>query len=313
MAVTLTTTTGFSTLVQALIRAKAEQELRTSLPHMNPGNYVPGTYVKGTNLIRFARYADFSVVTTALTEGVAPTADDLSIDSQAFSATQYGATKGITDLAQMDSPHDLVAVAAERLAFQAARSMDVIVRDVLAAGTNVKYVTGSARTALGAGNIVTGALVKQMFWFLQKSNVPTFPDGTYRAIVSPDVARDIESDTASGGWIDAFKYTDNEPLLSGEVGRIFGVRFLVSSNAKVFAGGGSATTVDVHSSIFLGPDAYTVGDSQTLSSYFIPAGGDHTDPIGQESLLGWKVRFGAMLLDKSGARYVRLESGATAL
>lgn len=105
---------------------------------------------------------------------------------------------------------------------------------------------------------------------------------------------------------------NNAPLLSGEVGQFAGVRFMVSDSAKVFATAG-AGAVDVHSAFFMGPRSYVIGDSQTLRAYFIPRGGDHSDPLAQLGRLGWKVRFGTILMDEAGARYVRLESAATTL
>lgn len=310
MATFATTTSNFSALVQEVVRGTAEEELRASLPHITAGNYEPGTIIKGTNLIRYGRYPDLTAATTALTEGAAPTSRALSVETETLSVAQYGDVLEWTDLAEIDSPHDVVAIAGERAGRVAALTMDVIVRDILAAGTNVKYSNGSARSTVSA--TLTGAKVKNMFWFLRDSNVPTFSDGTYRAIITPEQAYDLESDTATGGWMDVHKYVDNTPLLSNEIGRYAGVRFQVSSNAKVFATAG-ASSADVHSAFFMGPKSYAIGDSQTLRAYFVPRGGDHSDPLAQLGKLGWKVRFGSILIDQAGARYVRLETAGSTL
>lgn len=314
MATLTTATTNFSGLVQDVVGRAAEQELRSSLVHAMPGNYLQTNFIKGTNFVRLARYADGSAVTTALTEGTPPTALEMSIASEGFSATQVGAVWEISDLGQADSPHDLIAVIAERAGRQAAVSIDTLVREILAAGASVQYVTATTRSLLATSNILTGALVKRMVADLKRRNVPTFGDGFYRAIIHPDCIYDLQTDTATGGWMDVRKYTGgpdgNLALLTGEQGRYAGVRFLESAAAKVFVNGG-ASNADVYSTFFFGPDAYTLADSQNLSSYFIPLGGDHTDPISQKAAVGWKVRFGCMLVDEVGPRYIRLESGAT--
>ena len=310
MATTTTATSGFSDLVQELVSKQLEDELRASLPHTQPGNYVPGRLIKGTNIIRYARYADLAAQTTDLTEGTAPTSQALSIASETLSVAQKGGVIEWSDLAELDSPHEIVSIAADRAARQAAVSIDTIVRDKIHAGTNVKYANSTARANVSAS--ITGALVKRMFWFLRDSNIPTFGDGTYRAIITPEQAYDLESDTSTGGWMDVHKYVDNSPLLSGEVGRYAGVRFMVSSSGKVFTTAG-AGAVDVHSAFFMGPDSYVIGDSQSLQAYFVPRGGDHSDVLAQLGKLGWKVRFGAILLDEAGARYVRLETAGTTL
>jgi N4-gp56 family major capsid protein len=309
MATLSTATSGFSTLVQEVVGKSAEAELRAKLPHTIPGNYRPAQFIKGTNLVRLARYADLASQTTALTEGTAPTAQSLTIASEAFSATQVGGVLELTDLAQLDSPHDLIAINAERAGRQAAKTIDELVREVISAGASVQYVTATSRATLATSNVVTAAQVKKMVARLKRTDVPTFGDGYYRAIVHPDVIYDLQIDTATGAWLD-IKYTDANPMMSGEIGRFAGVRFIESSFAKVFVDGG-ASSADVYSTYFFGPDSYTLADSQNLTSYFIAPGGDHSDPIAQKAAIGWKVRFGAMLVDEAGPRYIRLESGAT--
>jgi N4-gp56 family major capsid protein len=318
LATLSTATSNFSDLVQQVIAKAAEQELRTNLVHTIPSNYVPATIVKGTNRIRFARYADVAAQTTALTEGTPPTAQSLTIASEGASATQIGGIFEITDLAELDSPHDLIAINAERAGRQAASTIDILVREVLNAGASVQYVTATSRATLATSNVVTGALVKKMVALLTRTNVPTFGDGFYRAIVHSDVVYDLFIDGATGGWMDASKYVDNTPLLKGELGRYHRVRFLetggtgsgTNPGAKVFVDGG-ASSADVYSTVFLGPGAYALADSQPLASYFVAPGGDHSDPIAQLAKIGWKTRFGCMLIDEAGPRYIRLESGAT--
>lgn len=310
MAITLTTTSNFSNMVQAMIAARAEEELRSSLIHVWPDNYTPGRFIKGTNLIKFPRFADLALISSALGEGVAPTASNLTIDSESFSATQFGNTIGISDLAAEEYPQDIVAIAAERVARQAVSSLDVLVRDILAAGTSVLYVTGSARSSQAVTNIITGAIVKKVVANLEANNVPRFADGYYRCLIHPYVKYDLETDTAAGGWMDANKYTNSMPLLAGELGAYAGVRFMVSSQAKVFATAG-ASSANVYSSYFFGPDSYSVADLQRLQAYYVAPGGDHSDPLAQQALVGWKFTTGAALIVKAGPRYIRLESGAT--
>jgi N4-gp56 family major capsid protein len=145
---------------------------------------------------------------------------------------------------------------------------------------------------------------------LKGSNVPQFADGTYRCIIHPAQEYDLVSDTSVNGWIESRKYVDNTNLLTGEIGMFAGVRFIVSSDAKVYATAG-ASSGNVYNALFLGPDAYTIGDSQTLQSYFVAPGGDHSDPLAQKALVGYKMRFGTLLLDEAGARYRVLKTQAT--
>ena len=320
MATTTTSTTNFSDLVTQLVAARALEELRARAVHAMPGMYVPARFIKGTNTLRYARYADLSVSTATLTEGTAPTDDALTISSEFFTAAQYGATVAVSDLANLDSPHDLISIAAERVAYKAVRSMDTLVRDVIHANAATSAIfgatasatltTNTANSAVAAAGVLTGAFVKQMVARLKGSNVPQFADGTYRCIIHPAQEYDLVSDTSVNGWIESRKYVDNTNLLTGEIGQFAGVRFIVSSDAKVYATAG-ASSGNVYNALFLGPDAYTIGDSQTLQSYFVAPGGDHSDPLAQRAIVGYKMRFGTLLLDEAGARYRVLKTQAT--
>jgi N4-gp56 family major capsid protein len=320
MATTLTSTSGFADLVQELVSARAEEELRARAVHAMPGMYVPARFIKGTNTLRYARYADLGVNTTPLTEGAPPVDQALTISSQFFTATQYGATVAISDLANIDSPHDLISIAAERVAYQAVRSMDQLVRDNLHSNAATAAVFGAtasgtltanaANSAVAAAGVLNGTFVKQIVARLKGANVPQFADGSYRAIIHPSQEYDLISDTSVNGWIEARKYVDNTNLLTGEIGMFAGVRFIVSSDAKVYTTAG-ASAGNVYAALFLGPDAYTIGDSQTLQSYFVAPGGDHTDPLAQKALLGYKMRFGSLLLDEAGPRYRVIKTQAT--
>jgi len=203
-----------------------------------PGLYVPGRFVKGTNTIRYARYADLATNTTPLVEGTAPTDDALTISSEFFTAEQYGGTVAVTDLAQLDSPHDLISIAAERVAYKATRTMDNLVRDNLHSSavtsaifgaTGATAVTANAATAVSAA--ISGWHIKRMVASLLASNVAPFADGFYRLIIHPNQQFDLLTDTSANGFIELNKYVSDLPALTNEIGRFGGCRVVVSSDA----------------------------------------------------------------------------------
>jgi N4-gp56 family major capsid protein len=321
---------AYSALITELVASQAQENLRNRLVHAMPGNYTAGRFQKGSNEIRYARYPDLTPlgVSDTLTEAGAPAEYDLTVTTESFVPKQYGKVLKISDLAQLDSPHDLISIASERLARAATESMDNIIRDVVNQGTNVMYA-GNATTRANVGfdsdDNLTGLGIKKAVAKLKAANVPTFADGFYRAIVHPSVEFDLLTDTSANGFLEATKYTKSLDLLNGEIGAYAGVRFMVSPNAKVFTGAGSGDK-NVYSTFLFGPDAYIVGDSQTLQSYFVAPGGDHSDPISQIAVLGFKMRFGAILrgegttgeFDGSNTstgqpRYLRIESTASTL
>jgi len=308
VATTTTATTNFSSTVVAEVKRRVLINLRDRYVHAMPGSYIPGSYVKGTNSFVYVTYADFAAATTALTEGTPPTDNALSISTESFSATQLGNTIAISDLAALQSPHNLAAIAAERLADNAAKTQDTLIREILVAGSSVVFANGTVRSAVSA--IATGALVKRMVEELQNANVLPFPDGTYHAIIHPRVAGDIQRDTSNGGWVDIFKYTRPDTLQGFQTANYAGVTFYVSHAAKVFTTAGAASA-NVYGSLFFGPESFAMNDMQTLNAYMVAPGGDHSDPLGQKAIFGWKLAFGAKLLTGPGTKIWRLETAST--
>lgn len=272
MTTTNTGTSNFDKTVMTLIRKELEGELLGSLPHLSGAlGYIKAKFVKGTNsTMRFLRIPHLTVTTNSgtvtpgtapwLTEGVAPTAQALAFGYEEFTAYQAGQRVELTDLAMDEYPGELVGEASVRVARQALATIDEYVGRILAAGTSVIYAGGGvARTDVGQSDTLTGTLVRRAAQGMKLDNIPQFGDGTYHAVVSPAVVFDFEEDEALGGWKAIGTYSTPDGILSGELGKYAGVRFMESSNARQFTAGG-AGSADVYSSYITGPDSFAFGD-----------------------------------------------------
>lgn len=271
-----TALTNYNQTVIALVNKRMEELLRAPLPHLLPGNFRQASFVKGTNnVMRFINIADMSVVAGTVTpgtppwlnEGVPPTTEDLTIGYEEFSAAQAGRVIKLTDVALMESPFDLLSEAADRVARNALATADLRVAQVLSAGAQVMYAGGAAsRATIPANSPLTGALVKLAVARLKAAAVPTFSDGTYRAIVHPGSTFDLESDTAVGGWIDAQRYAGSEKLFTGEVGRYAGVRFIESPAAVSFSAVNGTTLTNAGNAAIAATDTITTTAAHGLVS-----------------------------------------------
>lgn len=305
----LTSSTALSSVLEAAIQSKILEPLRAALVYANKEWAEMGSFKPGADIIKFGSIPDLSVATTPLTEGSPPTAVALSITATSVAAQQYGNLVDITDLAKVKSPYDLAAAATERLARNAAESIDQLTRDEIAAGGTFFTADPAdlVRASIGSGNLVTAAVLRRMRASMFKNKIPMPADGYYRLIVSPDVGYDIRNDSGTGAFIDVHKYTDPSQILSGELGRLEGFRIMEAVNAPTFA-----DAVTVHAGIAFGAlPGWGWGDLQTLQAFNIPPGGDHSDPMAQSHKVAWKVSFGVASV--ANARYYRLESAATAI
>jgi N4-gp56 family major capsid protein len=306
----LTESSTISALLQAALQSKILEPLRAQLVFANKAWAEMGSFQPGADIIKFASYADLAVATTPLTEGTPPTAVALAPSTTQIAATQFGNLVDVTDLAKVKSPHDLASLGMERLARNAAETIDQLARDEIAAGgTFFPQEVGDAnRAAVDSGDLVTASSLRRLRAKMFKSKVP-LAGRHYFLLISPDVGFDIrnEGTSGNGNWIDVNKYTEPSIIKDGEIGTMEGFRIIEVVNAPTFS-----SSVLVHASIAFGSlPGWGWGDLQSLSAYDVPPGGDHSDPLAQSHKMGWKVDFGVASL--SNARYFRLESAATAI
>jgi N4-gp56 family major capsid protein len=307
--VALTDSSAISSLITFEIQSRVLENLRNTLVYANRAYAEQATLTPGHDTASFVFIPDLSITTTTLTEGSAPTAVALTSSKVDVTCAQKGNLVDITDVAKVKSPVALVAEAAERVSRNAQESIDQITRDVIAAGGTAFYAGSgnAARADLADTDVLTAATLRKLRATMYKNKIMPAAGGDYLLIVTAEQGYDLRSDTATGSFIDVNKYSKPETLLAGELGRMEGFRVIEAQNGPTFA-----STATVHAAIAVGHvRGWGVADLQSLSIHHVAPGGDHSDPLAQSEKLGWKVMFGAAVLDN--ARYYRLESGATAL
>ena len=245
----------------------------------------------GGKTIEFRKFAPLAKATTPLTEGVTPDGKSLTVTAITATVAQYGDYITQSDVLELTALDNTILEATKLLGRQAGVTLDTVVRNVLQSGTNVTYCPKVAedgtetevtsRAALDNTCQLTVKVVQQVVAKLRAQNAPTI-GGKYVAIIHPYVAYDLMRDPE---WIDAHKYAKPENLYEGEIGEIAGVRFVQTTEAKIYDGG-------VFGSLFLGEGAYGVtevsgGGLQTIVKQKGSAG--TADPLDQRSSVGWKA------------------------
>lgn len=306
MPTTLTSTSNFDKTVTVLVLRTIAENLRKRASWLEEGAWVKATQIPGMNLLRYIAYGDLSTATQALTEATPPAEEALTINYEEFYGSQFGRVVGISDIALMQSPHELMAVAAERVAFNAIltvdRSAGENIRDYLTAPAQILANGRAARVNLtqASSDYLIAALIRRAVTELRAANVPTFPDGTYHGVIHPFVARDLMEESGTAGqWYDVNKYTNAQPMLRGEIGTLHGVRFMESNNAT-YIGNGGASSAHIFRTVIYGPGYFAFGDFAGVESYMVRPGGDHTDPLAQKALVGWKGFWGTKVLGLTG-------------
>ncbi len=226
--------------------------------------------------VEFRRYELFTPDANALVleEGVTPAGQSLAQSKIEAEVKQYGAYVEVSDLLDLTSFDPVLTESTELLGEQLGTVVEWITRDAMCAGTNVQYANGKTnRLALEAGDKLTVTEIRKAVRSLKKAKARMFNNvdgGAVRkphfvCICSPDATYDLQSDAL---WQDVSKYSDSEQIYSGEIGRLFGVVFVESTEAKVFAQS-VYTTVAAHTA---GSAVVTLADINESAALYLVAG-----------------------------------------
>ena len=244
----------------------------------------------GGKTIEFRKFSSLPKATTALTEGVTPDGKSLTVTAITATVDQYGDYITQSDVLELTSLDNTILEATKLLGKQAGLTLDTIVRDKIHSENKSIFWANekASRSALAAEDQLTVKEVQAVVAHLRAQNAPTI-GGKYVAIIHPYVAYDLMRDPE---WIDAHKYANPTNLYEGEIGEVAGVRFVQTTEAKIYEGG-------VFSTLVFGEGAYGVteisgGGLQTIVKQKGSAG--TADPLDQRSSVGWKAIKTAELL-----------------
>ena len=286
---------GMSAEMKTFYEKRLIDQAEPALVHDQFGDPYPIPANGGKN-IEFRKYDSLPKAITPLTEGVTPDGQTMNVSTVTAEVKQYGGWVPITDTLQLTAIDNNILQATKIIASQAGRTLDTIVRDVLAGGTNVIYAPkigeGGAETAvtsratLDATCQLTSDLIARAATQLKAMNAD--PIGTsFVGIIHPYVAYELRRDP---DWINVHKYAQPDEIYNGEIGTLHGVRFVETSEAKIWKGTGCPAGLAVFSTLILGAHAY--GSTEIEGGgleHIVKQLGYGDDPLNQRASVGWKA------------------------
>ena len=205
--------------------------------------------------VNFLRYKNFAVDPTPLTEGVRMTTNALTAEQIAITVAEHGYAVAVSELLLNASFDDVMASASRLLGRQMAQYLDVQARNTLSAatsavfgydrsavqGVNDWYNEGTVATQMsdldGNYKLSTGA-VKDAALTLAGKNIPRLGE-TYVQFVHPKQSRDIRSNPE---FIEVTKYAAPGNFMLGEIGRLYDVVFIETTQVKKLSVNAAYTT-----------------------------------------------------------------------
>ena len=284
---------------------------------------------------KFRRYNALSLATSGLTEGVTPTAKQLSVTDVTATLSQYGDLVTITDVVQDTHEDPVLKEASEVLGEQAAQTIETIRFNVIKAGTTVQYANGDARNAVNTEMTLadqrkaTRTLKRQSAKRLTSVVSSTTNYGTeaippsFIGLIHPDMETVIRGFTKADGtsaFVPVEKYGQLSPFES-EIGKVEDVRYVTSTVFAPWEDEGATkgtmisttgTDADVYPCMIIARDSYGIvplkGKNSLIPSVINPTP-SKSDPLGQRGHVSWKAMQTAVILNDLWM--VRIESAVT--
>ena len=287
--------------------------------------------------ITFRRPVPYTVSTSQLVEGVTPAPKQITYENVSVQMGQYGDLVEISDKI-VDMAEDPVLANASMLAGeQAAETKELILWGVLRAGTNVFYSgTGTPATRAAVNSTITLNLQRAVVRALKSQRarsittmISASPKFGTEAVAPAFIAfghTDCEQDIRDmDGFTPVERYGNFSPVSDYEVGKVEGVRYILSPVLEPFLAAGSGTlngmvsagsaNVDVYPLIFISKNCYgTVplkGAGSMNPTVINPGTVSAADPLGQRGYVGWKMYFASLILNEAWIN--RVEVGVTDL
>jgi N4-gp56 family major capsid protein len=210
-------------------------------------------------IVAFTLVNDLAVATTALNESTDVDAVAISDSQVTITLVEYGNAAITTKKLRSVSFVPFDPIVADLIAWNAGESMDTLAKNVLVAGSNVRYATGgatvpTARNTIEPGDTLTGNDVRRATADLRGAKVMSF-GGSYAGFIHPDVSYDFRGANTGANWRDPHTYNEGPAnnIWAGEIGMFESVRFVETPTAPVIADAGSSTTLtDVYATIIVG-------------------------------------------------------------
>jgi len=287
------------------------------------------TKTGGNKTIRFFRFGDPSITKIAnLSEGTTITDNsderDLTLSSVEATLVQYGSKIILTDVLLATELFSHLAQATKQLGEDAALHADTLCHRALiqdsstSTGTSLatksyaRYAqNGTNGTTFGTASVANSAITATDLLdgatSLFIARAPKIKDG-YALVAHPAVIRDLQQDD---DWLKVSSYSAPDQIFRGEVGKLFGVSVISSTNVQTFntsasgIGESTVSTGAVYGNVLLGGGAFGVPSLSSIvasGSPFAPKvtiidAPDKSDPYGQRIVASFKTFYAAKQLD----------------
>ena len=300
MANAFTGTTAMANLVQTAYDRALEFALRSQPLFRMVADKRPVQQAMPGSSVVFEIYQDLAQATTPLNELVDPDAVAAGNPTTvSVTLNEYGNAILVSNKLDLFSFTDVTAGLVNQVAWNLVDSVDLLVQNVLAAGTQtirtdgttVGYGFGStptnpiALTAIDSNSVFTSDMARLAVTQLRTNKVHPNKGSYYTAYIHPQVSYDLRRETGAAAWRDPHNYSAAGNIWAGEIGEYEGACYIETprcQNVQSGAGAG-ATQTRVYNTYFTGQQAL----AEAVAEEFHTVRGPVVDKLERQQPLGW--------------------------
>jgi N4-gp56 family major capsid protein len=271
-----------------------------------------------SNTIVINKMAELATLESSpLTEGVTPTEQTLSMTRIEASFNQFGGFLRTTDRLNEESINGVTTEFSKRIGWQGGRTMNLVNRDGLLGGTNVRYTGGAAnQDAITSSGVVTADFA-YMWNAFKQAHVRTFVNGSsgsqnlgtlpvapaFWCVVPFEARAFLETldDSLGNKFENVENYQGQVSTYKNEIGRYREFRFIGDTEASIVSNA-AGTPQDIAQCLVFGQGqqdkAYHIVDLAGGNMQMItkPLGSSGSlDPLDQRASMGWKAKGGTFI------------------
>jgi N4-gp56 family major capsid protein len=312
MADAYTSTTTVSNLVQAAIDQYVRAELRHAPMLRSVADTRPVQVDRPGSSVALYIHGDLTPSTTPLNELTDPDAVALpNPTAVTLTPNEYGNVTISTVKVGATSFADIDPYQRDQVMWNMRDSLDVLVRDVLRQGTNVRYANSKTATnTVTSQDTIKSSDIRYIIAKLRGNAAQGKRGDLFWCGLHPDVSCDLRSETGAGAWRDSHQYAAPGVFWPGEIGVYEGAFFVESARMYTANDGADGTDAGtgadtVYRTIFAGREALAEGVviEPEVRIGVVPDKLNRFYPMGWYGYLGWTIF-------RNKALY-RLESGSS--
>lgn len=249
--------------------------------------------------VNFTRHNAIGIVTTPLGEMSNPVTCAINLSTVSMTLSEYGMTTNTSRIGSLVSIDTGLKETIEAMGDNMGQTLNALTGAELQNGTSF-YGNSHDVASFTAGDTLDACDIRLIVRTLELAQAPRYEDGFYLGKSDPYSKHNLIADTT---WVNSKTYSDVKKLYKGEMGELYGVRFLL--NLYVMSGTEAASTASSTTTRFYtyvhGKEAFGCYDLEKDKPklYILPNQVDSNSPAGRISIVSWAGSYATKLLNSA--------------